>query len=322
MKKIILAILLCGPFGCSPGFSFSKKPPQVETPVASTPTPTPSPKPIDATAGRKVLTDIATKDVCANAEYGDPSKKNPKILKDQGRAASGYLKGLVLTYVKLICEKDQDPILKQVYDIGTSPVGDPAKDALAHYGLKPATPTDRLNTVFAMMIGSNARESSWRPCVGRDTLAKASDVQGCLYGTYNGVKYTGSGATCESGLAQTSYNSLAGKPVLKELFESYMQYPRGCFEQDYYSKANGGKITCTAANWENHGSDPKAKAYQALSKSCPAFTVESGVVMFRTNRAHYGPLNKKKAEVYPACVGMFERVRQAVVKDPTLCYVL
>lgn len=303
MKHFLLAlILICGPFGCTPGFSFSKKPP------APTPKPSPSPVVVDAAKGRQLLADLATKDVCASAEYGDPSKKNPKILKDQGRAPAGYMKGLVLTYVKLICEKDQDPILKKVYDIATGPVGDPAKDVLAHYGLKPESPTDRLNTTIALMIGSNARESSWRPCVGRDTLAKPSDVQGCL---------RGGGETCEAGLAQTSYNSLKGAPVLKELFEAYLEYPRGCFEKDYYEKT-----TCTAANWKNHGSDPKALAYQGLSKSCPAFTVESGLVMFRTNRSHYGPLNRKKAEVYPACVAMFERVRQAVAKDPTLCYVL
>lgn len=101
MKHFLLAlILICGPFGCTPGFSFSKKPPTVETP-APTPTPSPSPVVVDAAKGRQLLADLATKDVCASAEYGDPSKKNPKILKDQGRAPAGYMKGLVLTYVIL-----------------------------------------------------------------------------------------------------------------------------------------------------------------------------------------------------------------------------
>lgn len=297
---LFVVIAICGPFGCSPCFSFSRKPPasiEVEKPE---PAPKPSPKPVevvDAEAGRAKLFDIATKGSCAGKTY-----------KEQGKAPQGYLKGLVLTYAKLICEKDQDPIGKQVYDIATGTLGDPSKDALAHYGLKPEKPTDRLNSVFAMMIGSNARESSWRPCVGRDVAAKASDVKGCLYG---------GGETCEAGLAQTSFNSIPKEGPLKELFEAYLQYPRGCFEPEYY-----GKTTCSAANWKNHGTNPKAVAFQALSKSCPSFTVESGLIMFRTKRTHYGPLNKKQAEVYPECVSMFEQVRQAIMTQPSLCFVL
>lgn len=293
---------------------FSKKPVVVKDPVPSTsPTPPPGPVVVDATAGRKLLTGIATGGQCAKELYGDPSKKNPAIKKNQGKAKSGYLKGIVLTYVKLICEKDQDPILKQVYNVVTGPVGDPAKDVLAHYGLKPATPTDRLNTVAALMIGSNARESSWRPCVGRDIAAKDSDVKACLY---DGVKYFGGGETCEAGLPQTSFNSIKGG-VLKELYDAYLEYPRGCFEREFYEG-----VSCDAANWKNHGKNPAAVAYQGLAKSCPAFSIESGFVMFRTNRAHYGPLNRKTAEVYPSCVSMFEQVRIAVEKDPTLCHVL
>lgn len=261
---------------------------------------------IDAVAGNQLLDDLAIKGSCAGMTY-----------KQQGKAPPGYLKGIVRTYVKLICEKDQDPIGKQVYDIATGPLADPSVDAITHYGLKPKSPTDRLNTIFAMMIGSNARESSWRPCCGRDTLAKDSDVKGCLNGIYNGIKYTGSGSTCEAGLAQTSYNSIPKNGPLRDLFDSYLEYPRGCFERIYY-----GKTTCSEANWKNHGSDPKALAFQQLSKTCPGFTIESGLIMFRTKRSHYGPLNKKTAEVHPQCVSMFEQVREAVSKQPTLCYVL
>ena len=265
-----------------------------------------SPVVVDALAGNQMLDNIATKGGCAGMVYGN-----------QGKAPPGYLKGLVRTYVKLVCEKDQDVIAKSVYEIATASIGSSEKDALAHYGLVPKSPTDRLNSTFAMMIGSNARESSWRPCCGRDILAKESDVKECLNGVYNGVKYTGSGSTCEAGLAQTSYNSIANTGPLRDLFDSYLEYPRGCFETIYY-----GKTTCSEANWKNHGSDPKAVAFQRLSKTCPGFTVESGLIMFRTNRKHYGPINQKKAEVYSQCVSMFEEVRQAIIKQPTLCFVL
>lgn len=284
---IIAVALLFGPFGCTPGYSFSKAPPKVETP---TPTPKPSPTPeVSSDEALEALYAIATKDVCSTFSY-----------KNQGKAPAGYLKGLFSTYAKTLCSPDSD-----VYKIGTQDLGPASADALSHYGLKPKTPTDRLNATFALMIGSNARESSWRPCVGRDVAAKASDVQGCLYG---------SGSTCEAGLAQTSYNSLAKTGPLRDLFNAHKASSDGCFRATYY-----GKTTCSEANWKNHGSDPNAVAYQRLSKECPGFTVESGVIMFRTKRSHYGPLNRKTAEVVPACQAAFERARQLVLKTPAIC---
>lgn len=266
-------------------------------PPKSSPIETPTPV-YNASAGRQLLLDIPSKHECSQKVYGN-----------QGKAPPGYLKGLVLTYVKTICSPKTD-----VYKIGSQSLGPATKDALAHYGLNPKEPTDRLNAVFALMIGSNAHESSWRPCVGRDVAAKESDVKGCLY---DGKKYFGSGSTCEAGLAQTSYNSVGKTGPLRQLFDAYLEYPNGCFKEVYY-----GKTTCSEANWKNHGSDKNALAFQALSKECPAFTVESGLIMFRETRTHYGPINRKTAQAYPACISMFETVRQAVLKDPNLCYVL
>ncbi len=291
MRELVIFAMLCGFAGCSPCFAFSKKPPVIDPVVIDEPKK--KDEPIDAYDGRELIFEIATKDLCASSVYGG----------GQGKAPASYLKGLALTYVKTICSPESDP-----YKIGSQALGDASKDALAHYGLNPQTPTDRLNTVFAMMIGSNARESSWRPCVGRDVAAKASDVKACLYG---------GGETCEAGLAQTSYNSIPKEGPLRDLFNEYQDYPKGCFRTEYY-----GKTTCSPANLKNHGSNPQAVKFQLLSKECPGFTVESGLIMFRTKRTHYGPLNKKQAEVFPACVAMFERIRGAVSKDPSLCQVL
>lgn len=278
-----LLIFIFGPLGCQPVFAFSKAPPKVETPK-----PSPAPEKSREEA-LEALFAIATKDTCASFSYSK-----------QGKAPAGYLKGLFLTYAKTICSPESD-----VYLTGSGALGPASADALAHYGLKPPTPTDRLNATFALMIGSNARESSWRPCVGRDVAAKASDVQGCLYG---------SGSTCEAGLAQTSYNSVAKTGPLRELFDAYRDYPKGCFRAEYY-----GKTTCSDANWKNHGSDPNAVLFQRMSKECPGFTVESGVIMFRTKRSHYGPLNRKTAEVVPACSAAFERARHLILSDPAIC---
>lgn len=281
--------------------AFSKKPPVVQ------PSPSPTPEPVevvDVYAGRELVFDIATKDVCASASYAE-----------QGRANKGYLKGIALTYIKTICDQESD-----VFKIGSQPLGDASGDALAHYGLKPETPFERLNMTFAMMIGSNAHESSWRPCVGRDVKAKASDVKLCLNGTYNGVKYTGTGETCEAGLDQKSYNAIAKTGPSRDLFNEYLEYPNGCFRNQYYEGITSK--SCSAGDLVNHGSSKTAVAFQALQKECPGYTVESGIMGFRTIRSHWGTLNKKKAEVHPACVAMFERLRQAVIKQPSLCNVL
>lgn len=306
--KFVIVVLFILAAAASLGYctrkaeAFSKKPPVVQPSPSLKPEPTP--EIIDAYAGRELIFDIATKDVCASASYAE-----------QGRANKGYLKGIALTYIKTICSPESD-----VYKIGSQPIGTPDKDALAHYGLKPETPEGRLNTVFAMMIGSNAHESSWRPCVGRDTRAKQSDVVLCLNGTYGGVKYTGTGETCEAGLDQKSYNAIEKSGPSRDLFNEYLEYPAGCFRPQYYEGITSK--SCSSGDAVNHGSNKTAVAFQALQKECPGYTVESGIMGFRTIRTHWGPLNKKKAEVFPACVGMFERLRQAVIKQPSLCYVL
>ena len=298
MRSLIIIVTLCGLFGCTSG-AFSTKPPE-PTPTP-TPKPSPSPEPVDPYAGREMLFAIADKDLCKDAVYTF-----------QGSSPQGYRRGVVLTYAKVICSPESD-----VYKIGSQPVGSSANDFLAHYGMSPATPTDRLNTTFATVIASNAYESSWRPCVGRDTVAKKSDIEGCLNGVYNGIKYTGSGSTCEAGLDQKSYNAIAKSGPSRDLYEDFLSYPKGCFKTEYY-----GKTTCSEANWKNHGSDPKALEFQSLQKNCPGYTVESAIIGFRTIRSHWGPINIKQAKPAPACVAMFERVRQLMLKNPALCQTL
>lgn len=269
-----------------------------KTPDSPNPQPTPTPEPVDEYGARETLFAIADNDACKSAVYTF-----------QGSAPSGYRRGIVLTYAKVVCSPDSD-----VFKIGSQAVGSSSSDFMAHYGLNPATPTDRLNTTFATVIASNAYESSWRPCVGRDIKAKDSDVKGCLNGTYDGIKYTGSGSTCEAGLDQKSYNAIAKTGPSRDLYEEFLDYPKGCFKTEYY-----GKTTCSEANWKNHGSDPNALAFQALQKNCPGYTVESAIIGFRTIRSHWGPINTKQAKPAPACVAMFERVRQAVIKQPSIC---
>lgn len=289
MKHILVYItfyiMICG-FGCE-GLAFSSRLPSNEVEKIEIP---PPPEVIDAYAGRQMLFDVATNDLCAKTAHDV-----------QGTPPKSYMKGIVLTYVKTVCNPDSD-----VYKIASQPVGDASKDALAHYGLKPQTAHERLNMVFSLMIGSAARESSWRWCVGRDVQASASVIRICLAG----------GKSCEAGLYQTSFDSISQSPALQSLFDEYSEYPSGCFATEYK-----GATKCSAENLKDFGSG-KPKEFQTLTKECPGFATEYHAIMARINRSHYGPINRKKSEIKPACVGMFERVRKLIVANPNLCNVL
>lgn len=269
----------------------SQKPVVIQEPA---PAPVITPAPIPVTPpGRDFFYNLADTSPCAKSVYGG----------GQGKAPQGYRRGVVLSYAKAICNPDSD-----VYKIGSQPLGSPSKDALAHYGIDGSTQAKRLNSLFAIMMGSAAHESSWRWCVGRDTVAKESDKKICLYGD---------GSTCEAGLHQTSYNSVPKTGPLRDLYNAFKSYPSGCFSKEYK-----GSTTCSSENMKAYGSSQEARAYQTLSKECPGFAVESAVIMMRTVRTHYGPINKKKAEMFPACVSMFDKVRQAVQENPDLCKAL
>lgn len=301
--KIFLAcLILLGAFvllTCRASFGFSKAPPKVETPV---PTPKPSPSPVadlELDQAKALIFAVVDSDDCSKERYlwGKPEK-------DQySKAPKGYSRGLALSVAQVACSPESD-----VYKVATAPLGSASKDVLAHYGVTAETPSLRLSNTAAIMIGSNLKESSWRPCVGRDVNAKASDVQGCLHG---------SGSTCEAGLDQGSYNSVGKTGPQRDLFNSFSSYPKGCFRPEYY-----GSITCTDANWKNHGSDPKAVQYQKMAKECPGYTVQAGFMRFRELRTHYGPLNRKTAELKKSCVARFEKVQKLVADTPAICKVL
>lgn len=270
-------------------------------------TPSPSGPKIELAEAKELIFAVVDGDECSKELYlwGKPEKN------EYAKHPKGYGRGLALTVAQVACDPQSD-----LYKVATKAVGDAGTDALAHYGVTAENQSLRLSNTAALMIGSNLRESSWRPCVGRDVGAKESDVKGCLNGTYNGVKYTSSGSTCEAGLDQGSYNSVV-PGVLRDLFNAFADYPKGCFKTEFY-----GSTTCTAANWQNHGSDPKALQYQQMAKECPGYTVQSGFARFRTNRKHYGPLNTKKAELKKSCVARFEKVQKLVKEKPAICAAL
>lgn len=226
------------------------------------------------------ITSIALNSECAKTSHDN-----------QGKPPKGYLKGVALSFAKAVCHPSSDATV-----IASQAVGDASKDFMAHYGLNPKTSQERLAVTYSLMLGSAARESSWRWCVGKDPGASNTTSE-----------------TCEAGLYQTSYNSRSASPALPKLFESSKKDKSGCFATEYK-----GATTCSESNLKNWGEGPGVE-FQKLTKECPGFATEYHGIMVRVRRSHYGPINRKTSLVKPECTQMFKDIDQLVSSKPGLC---
>jgi hypothetical protein len=169
--------------------------------------------------------------------------------------------------------------------------GDGSVDALAWYaaeftdlGMDNANPgIDVLRHLFVLLTGLGMRESSGRHCEGRDASATNTSAE-----------------TAEAGLFQVSHNSIGAHFLLGALFD---QYKGSTDFQDIFSDG----VTCGAASWKNWGTGDGAD-FQALTKACPAFAVEYAALGLRKIRTHWGPINRKTAELKPECDDLFKSV--------------
>jgi hypothetical protein len=60
----------------------------------------------------------------------------------------------------------------------------------------------------------------------------------------------------------------------------------------------------------------RGKEFQRLSKACPAFAAEFAAVGLRHIRKHWGPINRKEAQIRPESDAMLRRVQAAVDGTP------
>ena len=183
---------------------------------------------------------------------------------------------------------------------------DGAHDALAWYdpifvaaGMSnDAAGADTLRHLFVLLIGLGKRESSGKYCEGRDRSASNTTAE-----------------TAEAGLFQTSFNARTASPLLPTIFAAYSENPSG------FVRVFKEGVSCSAADLENFGSGDGAE-FQRLSKACPAFAAEFAALGLRHLRTHWGPINRKGAEVRPECDAMLRQVQAAVDASPELCSAL
>jgi hypothetical protein len=214
--------------------------------------------------------------------------------RDRGVAPAGYIKGMALVFARVCCKLGTNDAA--VVDMARAATADADRDALAHYaqifadlGMSNAADgVDTLRHLFVLLVGLGMRESAGQYCEGRDRSADNTTAD-----------------TAEAGLFQTSYNARTASPLLPQLFADYRANPSGFL--DTFQEG----VPCSAADLENFGSGD-GMIFQQLSKECPAFAAEFTAVALRHRRRHWGPINRRAAEVRPECDDLLRQVQDRV----------
>jgi hypothetical protein len=224
--------------------------------------------------------------------------------KDRGVAPAGYIKGMALVYARAWCKLQRGDAAAT--DMAQAKTGDANRDALTWYsdvfdaaGMSNDTAgADTLRHLFVLLIGLGMRESSGKHCEGRDMSASNTTAE-----------------TAEAGLFQTSFNARAASPLLPTLFAQYLANPSGFL--DVFKEG----VRCSDASLQNFGAG-EGKEFQRLSKECPAFAAEFTAIGLRHLRKHWGPINRKAAEVRPECDAMLQQVQAVLAASPGMCTAL
>lgn len=231
------------------------------------------------------------------------SKCSAYSWQDRGRAPAAYIEGMALTFARSLCRlKTSQATLTTIATILSNDAGDAKIDALAHYSSTfsqtamgiTSNRDETLRSLYTLGIGLGMRESSGKYCEGRDMSASNTRA-----------------STAEAGIFQTSYNSLSASEELSKLYNEYKLAPHKCLVEVFSSN-----IKCNPASIA--GTGPGAD-YQAFNKSCPAFATEYAMIMLRIRRNHYGPINRKEAQVIPSCNQMLTSVQDFIENDLNAC---
>jgi N-acetylmuramoyl-L-alanine amidase len=235
---------------------------------ASQPEPGPEP-PSEYTAAEEEIMRIAGDSEIASYNW-----------KDRGVAPTGFTLGFALAWAQCVMRwQANDPVVREM---GKANTHNDATDALSWYnsnfqalGMSNENSSiDTLRHLFVLLHGLAMRESSGKHCCGRDQSASNTDSN-----------------TCEAGLYQTSYNAHGCSPHFDTVMEQYE-----AMQLKGYMEAFAEDVSCSQADWQCYGTG-RGFDFQLLCKEQPAFAVESCALVLRNLRQHYGPINRKEAEL-------------------------
>ncbi len=210
---------------------------------------------------------------------------------------------MALTYARSLCRLDSpNATIKSPGTLEAKAAGDSSKDAVAWFQStfnSLGMPTnkdgrDTLRALYTLGIGLGMRESSGNYCEGYDTTASST-----------------SAVEAESGLFQTSYNSMGASSELKKLYDEYRADTSKC----HLNVFKEGAASCK----QGYIGSGAGLEFQKFERSCPSFAAEYAMANLRVLRKHYGPINRKEAEVKAVCDDMLEKVQNVVLDNPNAC---
>jgi hypothetical protein len=291
MKILTLILLLVAPQVYARGAKLPdiKNPPAQSQPTPAPPSTTPTTPAQDGPYIDHIKT-LASESKCISTSWSG-----------RGRAPAGYIKGVALSYARSLCRLKDKSTLSTVMSAPKST--NASKDALTYYqnifnslpislntaGVEP------LRALYTLGMGLGMRESSGSYCEGWDRSAGSNRPS----------------SAAEAGAFQTSYDSMVLSPELSKLYSEYKAAPEKCF-LDVFKQGT----SCKALNIL--GTGPGAD-YQAFNIACPAFATEYAMTMLRLSRSHYGPINRREAQVVPACHDLLKSVQDFIDSDPYAC---
>lgn len=261
----------------------------------SAPKPVVQPTPVISSPAISALDLQALKTIADSAACSAHSWQN------RGTAPSAYLEGMALAFAREYCKLNAgDAVAKLAAEANT---GDDAHDAISWYNsnfknisMVNVGGVDTLRHLFVLAISHGMQESSGKYCTGHDMSA--------------GIELA---TEAEAGLFQTSANAVGSSSLIPGVLSFYASHPANCL-LDVFQK----NVSCPAHDAVNVGSGSGAQ-FQQLLKSCPAAAVEVDLITLRVLRKHYGPINRKEAELYAPCDTMLSQIQKAVDSNSSLC---
>ena len=218
-----------------------------------------------------------------------------------------YINGMATVFARAVCQPFRDDVKVVSAARGVPGTSADRTDALTWYDAKftnLSMPNDKdgvdtLRHAYTLLVDLGLKESSGRYCLGR-----------YLKDPFNTAE------SAEAGLFQASWGANKSHWSLAPMYHRYATDPSRCL-LPVFSR----NISCHAKEAINWGEGIGAE-WQKLTKVCPAFATEYAAVVLRKSggsKGEFGPLRKKKVEIFTACDTMFARVQALIQTKPEIC---
>lgn len=204
----------------------------------------------------------------------------------RGHAPLGYLKGMAIAWSRVYRQWQLGQPAAMLMAMANT---HQSHDALSHYDgtfishdmPNNVSGADTLRHLFVLLMGLGMRESSGRFCEGRDR--SASNV---------------TSDTAEAGLFQMSWNAHVSSREIPSLVVKYTHEP------DTLAHIFHEGVQCSEADLHSFGVG-EGLIFQNLCKSSPLCAIMTAGVGLRVIRTHWGPINRREAEIRPEANKLF-----------------